>query len=120
MLTLDEKGLELEFTGSEEDFEGLKSFVKSSGFPNANIFKGVGKEAGKVIVYSGGFKYNPNALAAPTINKADKKKTTFEILRDEVLGTTPGSNLNSQQPNDGLKSSHGNAIASPTSPSIQR
>jgi hypothetical protein len=42
MLTLDEKGIELEFTGSEEDFEGLKSFVKSSGFPNANIFKGVG------------------------------------------------------------------------------
>jgi len=120
ILTLNKKGIELEFTGSEKEFEGLKSFVKSSGFPNANIFKGTGKEAGKVMVYSGSYVYKKEqkSLAAPEVGAGSGAKTglsSLMALRDAKKKnvTTHGSNLNSQHPDDGLEKDPPKAIAAP-------
>ena len=110
ILTLNGDGIELEFTGSDEDFEGLKSFVKSNGFPDANIFK----EAGKVMVYSGGYVYKKEqkSLTAPEVGSG---LSSLMALRDAKKKnvTTHGSNLNSQHPDDGLEKDPPKAIAAP-------
>jgi hypothetical protein len=99
---------------SDAEFAKINSLVKSNGYPNANIFK----QDGRVIIYSGGYVYKKGqeGLAAPKVDEEESgAKNTFDELQDALR-----SNMNSQQPDDGLKSSHDNSIASPKQYKIQR
>ena len=131
LATLDGEGIELEFEKelklkfaamsdaefeekSDTEFAAIKSLVKSNGYPNANIFR----RDGRVIIRSGGYVYKEGqkGLAAPKVDEEESgAKNTFDELHDALR-----SNMNSQQPDDGLKSSHDNSIASPKQYKIQR
>jgi hypothetical protein len=93
----------------ETEIKKLKALVKDKGFNPTFV-----EQDGELLINLGGF--NPKkvtkALAAPA---EDKAKSAFDTLYD-ALSTTPGSKMNDEQPDDGLRSSHG--LAAPTQYSI--